>query len=209
MAGTSRGPNDPARRDRIIDAALDVIAEHGAINVTYRKIAQAAGVPLGSLTYYFDDMRHLLTEAFTRLAESMSERYRALLDAARTPEEAGAAVVEIICGDTLGSPRELLLCYELYAFAARNAALRPVMRSWMYASRSALARHFDPTTARTLDALVEGFSIHNSFDPTPTARADIAAAVTAVVAGARHAARTGADGPGTEPAKPAGRSSSP
>ncbi|SEB57926.1 regulatory protein, tetR family [Streptomyces melanosporofaciens] len=54
-----------ARRDQILNAALEVIAEHGAISVTYRKIAAAADVLLGSLTYYFDGMQHLLTEAFT------------------------------------------------------------------------------------------------------------------------------------------------
>ncbi|WP_419999708.1 TetR/AcrR family transcriptional regulator [Streptomyces boninensis] len=182
MTGTSRGPNDPHRRERILDAALDVIAEHGAIKVTYRKIAEAAGVPLGSLTYYFDDMQHLLTAAFTRLAESVSSRYGALLDAAHTPEAAEEAVVEIICGKVWGTDRNLLLSYELYAFAARHPELREVMRSWMGASRRSLARHFDPLTARALDALVEGFSIHNSVDARPTDRAGVAAIVHAVAA---------------------------
>ncbi|MGQ4439854.1 TetR family transcriptional regulator, partial [Streptomyces violaceoruber] len=53
--------------------------------------------------------------------------------------------------------------------------------SWMRASRSSLARHFDPLTARALDALIEGFSIHNSVDLSPTAREDVAAVVSAVV----------------------------
>lgn len=181
MTGTTRGPNDPRRRERILDAALDVIAEHGAIKVTFRRIADAAGVPLGSLTYYFDDMRHLLTEAFTRHAESVSTRYGALLGAARTPEEARDAVVEIICGKVWGTDRNLLLGYELYAFAARHPELREVMRSWMQTSRDQLAQHFDPLTARALDALIEGFSIHNSVDPRPTDRPGVTAIVDAVV----------------------------
>ncbi|GHA70759.1 TetR family transcriptional regulator [Streptomyces tendae] len=180
MAGGSRGPNDPQRRERILDAALDVIAEHGAIKVTFRRIAEAAEVPLGSLTYYFDDMQDLLTSAFTRLAESVSSRYGALLAAARTPEEAREAVVEIICGKVWGTERNLLLSYELYAFAARNPEVREVMWSWMRASRESLARHFDPLTARALDALVEGFSIHNSVDPRSTDRAEVAAVVDAI-----------------------------
>ncbi|MFD5305632.1 TetR/AcrR family transcriptional regulator [Streptomyces rochei] len=181
MTGSTRGPNDPRRRERILDAALDVIAEHGAIKVTYRKIAEAAGVPLGSLTYYFDDMQHLLTAAFTRLAETVSTRYGALLEAARTRQEAEEAVVEIICGKVWGTDRNLLLSYELYAFATRNPEVRAVMRSWMEASRSSLTRHFDPLTARALDALVEGFSIHNSVDLRPTDREEVAVVVRAVV----------------------------
>lgn len=184
MTGSSRGPNDPGRRDRIIDAALDVIAEHGVAGATHRRIAETAGVPLGSMTYYFDGMRNLLVEAFTRLAESMSVRYRARLEAAVTIAEARAAVVEIICGTDRGSPRELILCYELYAFASRNPPVLGVTRSWMNASRTSLSRHFDPRTARALDALVEGLTIHNSMDERPMTRADVAAVVEAVTAGA-------------------------
>ncbi|MFD5316018.1 TetR/AcrR family transcriptional regulator [Streptomyces sp. NPDC127098] len=183
MAGNSRGPNDPGRRDRIVEAALDVIAEHGVTGATQRRVAEAAGVPLGSMTYYFEGRQQLLVEAFTRLAQSMSARYRRLLDAAETVQEARDAVVEIICGPLWGSPRDLVLSYELYAFAARDPALLGVIRSWMRASRAALSRHFDPRTARALDALVEGFSIHNHLDDEPMSREDIAAVVRAVSAG--------------------------
>ncbi|MFJ8867050.1 TetR/AcrR family transcriptional regulator [Streptomyces sp. NPDC102473] len=180
MTGSSRGPNDPGRRGRIIDAALEVIAERGVTGATHRRIAETAGVPLGSMTYYFDGMQELLVEAFTRLAESMSTRYREQLDAAATPREARAAVVEIICGPQRGSTRELLLCYELYAFASRNPALLEITRSWMRASRTSLSKHFDPRTARALDALVEGLTIHNSMDTDPMSREDVAAVVDAV-----------------------------
>ncbi|MFD7968097.1 TetR/AcrR family transcriptional regulator [Streptomyces clavifer] len=180
MSGSSRGPNDPGRRDRIVEAALDVIAEYGVTGATHRRIADAAGVSLGSMTYYFEGRQQLLVEVFTRLAESMSARYREPLEAAGNVEEARAAVVEIICGTHWGSPRELVLSYELYAFASRNPALLDVMRSWMRASRASLSRHFDARTARALDALVEGVSIHNSMDAEPMSRQDVAAVVRAV-----------------------------
>ncbi|GGQ19648.1 TetR/AcrR family transcriptional regulator [Streptomyces mutabilis] len=90
-------------------------------------------------------------------------------------------VIEIICGKVRGTDRNLLLSYELHAFATRNPEVRAVMRSGMQASRDSLARHFDSLTARALDALVEGFSIHNSFDLRPTEREEVAAVVRAVV----------------------------
>lgn len=104
MSGSSRGPNDPGRRDRIVEAALDVIAEYGVTGATHRRIADAAGVSLGSMTYYFEGRQQLLVEVFTRLAESMSARYREPLEATGNVEEARAAVVEIICGTHWGSP---------------------------------------------------------------------------------------------------------
>ncbi|TDC79357.1 TetR/AcrR family transcriptional regulator [Streptomyces hainanensis] len=182
MTRTTGTPNDPTRRDRIIDAALTVIAERGVVGTTHRRVAEAAGVPLGSMTYHFDGMRDLLVAAFTRLAESMSARYRALLDAAETPQQARDAVVEIICGPGLGTPRELLLIYELYAFAERTPPVKDVTRAWMRASRVALSRHFDARTARALDALVEGLTIHNSMDADPMDRRDVAAIVDAISA---------------------------
>ncbi|KND36574.1 TetR/AcrR family transcriptional regulator [Streptomyces acidiscabies] len=174
-------PGTTSRRDLILAAALDVVAEEGAIRVTYRRIAAAAGVPLGSVTYYFDDLNQLLTEAFTRLAETVSAHYRAQLEAARTAEEARDAVVDIMSGTLWTSDRDPLLTFELYAFAARAPELRTVLNSWMRASRDALARHFDPLTARALDALVEGFTLHNFFDDTPIGRDDIAEIVQAVL----------------------------
>ena len=45
---------DPNRRQRIIDACLDVIAERGVAGTSHRIVAEAADVPLGSMTYHFD-----------------------------------------------------------------------------------------------------------------------------------------------------------
>ncbi len=43
----ARRPNDPQRRERILQATLDTIAAHGVHAVTHRKIATCANVPLG------------------------------------------------------------------------------------------------------------------------------------------------------------------
>lgn len=168
---------DPDRRQRIIGAALEVIATHGVSGATHRRIAAAANVPLGSMTYHFEGMEDLLTAAFTQLAQVSSARFHAVLDAATTREEARAAVVAIIVGDVWATPSTLLLSYELYAFAARNPALTAVMQGWMDSSREALGRHFDPLTARALDAMVEGIGIHNSIDRAPLDRAQVEAIV--------------------------------
>ena len=66
-----------SRRDLLIDTALDVIAEHGVAGTTHRRVAAAAGVPLGSTTYYFADLADLLGVAFGRFADQISERFEA------------------------------------------------------------------------------------------------------------------------------------
>jgi hypothetical protein len=75
----SRRPNDPQRRERILQATLETIAQHGIHAVTHRKIATCADVPLGSMTYYFTGIEALLDEAFTCFTQQMSAQYQPFL----------------------------------------------------------------------------------------------------------------------------------
>ncbi|GLY18976.1 TetR family transcriptional regulator [Kineosporia rhizophila] len=168
---------DPERRDRIIDACLDVIAESGVAGTSHRRVAAAADVPLGSMTYHFAGMDELLREAFTRFAQEISNRFEARMATVPDLEGARRAAVELITQDTLQNQRELVLTQELYTLAAREPAFRTITNAWMARSRAALERHFDPLTARLLDALNEGLTLHRALDTEPH---DTAAVVEAV-----------------------------
>ncbi len=164
-AGSRRARrNDPDRRNRIIDTCLDVIAEVGVAGASHRRVADAADVPLGSMTYHFTGMDELLKEVFTRFAGTVADRFEARMAAARNAAEARDAVVAIILDDVFGDPRDLVLTHELYTLSAREPAFRAITASWMARSRAALERHFDPETARILDALIEGLTIHRALD---------------------------------------------
>lgn len=156
--------NDPDRRERIIEACLEVIASSGVAGTSHRKVAARAGVPLGAMTYYFDGMDGLLQEAFARFATSISDKFERRMAAAADIDAARDAVVAIILEDVFSEDRELVLSHELYTLAAREPAYRSITTAWMHRSRSALERHFDPFTARVLDALIEGLTIHRALD---------------------------------------------
>lgn len=173
---------DPDRRDRIIDACLEVVAEHGVAGTTHRKVAVAADVPLGSMTYHFEGMDELLRLAFERFSQSMSQRFENRMAAATTRGEALDAVTAIISDDVFTDDRELVLTHELYTFAARRPEYRTLTRNWMAASRRALERHFDPATARLIDAAIEGLTIHQAFDPAPRTQLDVPAVVRQIAA---------------------------
>jgi len=177
-AGTRSGRrNDPERRERIISACLDVIAESGVAGASHRRIASAAGVPLGSMTYHFAGIDELLHEAFTRFATTVSSRFEERMAAASDPASARAAVVAIILEDVARGNDELVLSHELYTLAAREPAYRALTTAWMRRSRAALERHFDPETARLLDAMIEGVSIHRALDDEPRGIAEVEDAV--------------------------------
>ncbi|MBG0816485.1 TetR/AcrR family transcriptional regulator [Planomonospora sp. ID82291] len=182
MSGPAPAPrrprrHDPGRRDRLIDAALAVIAERGVAATTHREIARAADVPLGSTTYHFASLEEVLIEAFTRHAEAAARLFDERLGAARDREAAIEAVIALIADDLLGSERDLVLAVELYGAAARTPALKAVTQDWMARSRRALERHFDPTTARELDALIEGLVLHSALSTDPMTREQIRHAV--------------------------------
>lgn len=181
-AALARRRHDPGRRRRIIAACLDVIARHGVAGTTHRKVAEAADVPLGSMTYHFDGMRELLHEAFTRFAVTSSEQLEARMAAAKDVEMAKQLIAEAISGVVQGRPRDLVLTHELYALAARDPSFRGIANAWMARSRRVLERHFDPPTARILDALVEGLAIHEALDNQPHDPAIVTTAIDLVTA---------------------------
>lgn len=159
--------HDPHRRDRIIDAALDVIAAEGVAGTSHRRVAAAADVPLGSMTYHFAGMHELLHAAFTRYATSISDRFEERLGAAVSRDDARRAVVELVTADVFESDRDLVLTTELYTLAAREPEYRDITDAWMARSCVALERHFDPVTAHVLDALIEGLTIHRALRTSP------------------------------------------
>ena len=166
MSGTASEARryDPDRRDRIIDACLDVVATVGVAGVSHRKVAEAADVPLGSMTYHFAGMQELLHEAFTRFADQAAARFAQQMSAATDPTSARQALVVAILHHPVQSPRTLVLTQELYTLAARDPSYRGITDTWMRRSREVLGRYFDPVTARLVDALVEGLTLHRALD---------------------------------------------
>ncbi|WP_235830754.1 TetR/AcrR family transcriptional regulator [Arthrobacter cheniae] len=187
-AGSRSGPDgarsrrhDPRRRERLIDTALGVIAEHGVAGTTHRRVAAAADVPLGSMTYHFDGMDDLLHAAFTALAGRTADTFDAALSGAATRDEAGEAVVGLITGTALNAPDTMLASLELYALAARRPQFRTITDAWMARSRDALHAHFDPETALMLDALIEGTTLHRALSLNPMKIGTVRTAVERIV----------------------------
>jgi DNA-binding transcriptional regulator YbjK len=169
---------DPERKSRIVEAAIEVIAEHGVAGTTSRRIAAAADVPLGSLTYHFDGVDDILAQAFRRHAERMSPLYQAHFDDVHDLAGFADAVTALINGEGGGDTRDWAVAYELYLAALRQPALRDVTEEWMRRSRAVLERFVDPVTARGIDALIEGLAMHMILSTATFSRAETRVIVT-------------------------------
>jgi DNA-binding transcriptional regulator YbjK len=174
--------HDPDRKSRIIDAAIDVIADHGVAGTTHRLIATAAGVPLGSLTYHFTSLQDLRRQAFERHAERMSRAYAAHFEQVASIEELTTALAELI--HDAGQERDWAVAYELYLAALRDPELRSVTEVWMRTSRVVLERYLDPPSARVVDALIEGLGMHRQLSTAPATLAQTRDHVVRALAGA-------------------------
>jgi AcrR family transcriptional regulator len=61
------------RRQAFIDAAIEVIAEHGVAGATTRRIAEAADAPLATLHYCFQTKENLMLAAFKAEGEHFAD----------------------------------------------------------------------------------------------------------------------------------------
>ncbi|WP_298802598.1 TetR family transcriptional regulator C-terminal domain-containing protein [uncultured Pseudokineococcus sp.] len=208
---------DPHRRERIVAAALEVLAEHGVAGTTHRRVAAAADVPLGSTTYHFASLADLRAAAYHALSERVSQQYEAALAGARTPAQLVDAVTDLVMGDAGAGAADWSVTYELYLEALKDPALREVTEGWMATSRRVLERVVDPATARGLDALVEGLVMHRLLSTAPMGRDVVREAVRRAVgappddrAPGAAASGGGATAPtATPPETPAGRDGDP
>jgi AcrR family transcriptional regulator len=70
-----------ATRDRLIEAARDVLVAHGHAGTSTRAVADAAGVNLSQVHYHFGGRQGLLIEVFRRENEALLARQNALFSA--------------------------------------------------------------------------------------------------------------------------------
>ena len=123
---------------------IRIVAEVGADAVTHRRVAQEAGLPLASTTYWFDSKEHLLTAALERAADRDISRLRAFLRDAPDDADPLALAVDAIVGsleDTAQSSRSSLVAtYALMLEAARRPAMRAINQRWTEAYLDSLER---------------------------------------------------------------------
>ena len=139
MATAEKATRD--RRQQILDATLRVIGKAGREAVTHRAVAEEAGVPLGSTTYYFDSRDDLLGQALEHVARMEVERHRQLgeeLRKAKTPRQ----LADLLLNELIFEAEDRMAYiaeYELWLEAGRRPELREAAVTWCDAVQLAVA----------------------------------------------------------------------
>lgn len=124
-----RAKRDPEGRKRAIaQAVARLLITEGNQHITHRKVAQEAGVPLGSTTQYFANITELLHAGYEVLAEKIDEDYQVLLRALQEHQGDLDAMVNYLFA-YLDNGEEVRRDMALYSAAVKDPALRSLART--------------------------------------------------------------------------------
>lgn len=177
-------------RQRLLDAAIKLIASGGLQSLSHRALENAAGAARGSTTYHLGTSHQIIEAVLDRLAEldtaAMQDTLRqlALDQLAAGTVDVAAAVRGIVAG-LLDDRDRVIARYTLMIEAARDETLRPTIRRWRDAfvtiPEPLLARLGAPApaeAARDLVALMDGII----FEHLSTGRPGLEERVAATIA---------------------------
>ena len=94
-------------RERIIDAAIDLVAEEGVTKASMAALAQRAGIGRATLYKYFPDVEHALIAHVEREVDECWNRLQATVNQHADPVERLRGCVETLL-DYFASPRHRL-----------------------------------------------------------------------------------------------------
>jgi DNA-binding transcriptional regulator YbjK len=137
------------RKREILVAALRLIASAGVDSVTHRRVAEEAGVVLGSLTYYFDSRDELIREAF-RLYIAEAGAFLLALQREIPPETPAALatlIMEMLRRE-FAEPQMLRAEYEMILYAARDEQVARDFGAYERSLETGLAASLEAMGAR-------------------------------------------------------------
>ncbi|WP_330254202.1 TetR family transcriptional regulator [Nocardia sp. NBC_00565] len=161
------------RRDELISAAIAVIAERGIERVTFRAVADRAGFPASTTSYFFSSVDEVIDAAITRVAETITGNVADLLETARsgemTRDELAESLIELVAGQ---DNDDSVAQFEAYLAVRRRPELAEpvhrIMASIEEAAEKALESFgvADPSIpAKQFLALIDGFTLQEIARP--------------------------------------------
>lgn len=118
-------------RSRILDAALGVLAEGGARELTQPRVAKAAGIRQSHLTYYFPTVNDLLQAVARHSVDALTSSLAR--EGARGPRSFAEAIAQ-----GSADKRRVRVMLGLVAAADRDASLKPRLREFIAELRAML-----------------------------------------------------------------------
>jgi TetR/AcrR family transcriptional regulator, regulator of biofilm formation and stress response len=140
-------PRNSARRLLLLQTTLRLIAEQGIDAVTHRAVAEAAGVSLGSTTYWFASRQEMLREALAHFAHleiaTLHDHLDPILGKRLSRTQLVDRFAALLVPQLQADRWRTVAQYAFLQEAARQPELEPVCREWTGAWRAALTELFE------------------------------------------------------------------
>ena len=201
----------PNRRETLLDAAVQVLGEHGIRALTHRAVDAEAGVAAGSTANYFPTREALLEAIIERVSAMERDRFDEMAAnvCPMTPAELGRSVAGWV-REATGARRALTLSrYAILVEAGHNAKIRRQLaetgsrvNAWFANWLALIGSRDSDRDVHVLGDYLTGLMLHQltipdpGFDPAGT----ITALLESLVQPAGTPARNSAHHGGTEPA---------
>jgi betaine-aldehyde dehydrogenase len=149
---------DDARREQLLEVAIDALADCGLAGSTLAQIAGRADVSPGLIAHYFGDKDGLLEAAFRRLTRRVQAAVRLKLLDTRTPRERVLAIVDAHLAAEEFNPRTANAWLAFWGGVRQAPRLRRVQaayqRRMLSNLRHALQQLMPAAEARQLAAMI-------------------------------------------------------
>lgn len=176
-----RAPRNPeARKRQIIEAAADIIAREGPGKVTNRKVAEQAGVPLGSTTQYFKSVDELRRAGLSEVAQRLARDYDEVFQVVAQGEGTACALAEAI-SDYLSRPDRVLADASLGTAAIGDPEVRDIAARTFEQFLAQCEPYMTADRAKILFAFVEGAVINSCLMGVPYSKELIREAVSLIL----------------------------
>lgn len=109
---------------------IQVVEEHGVRNLTHRRVAERADVPLGSTTYFFDSLDDLMMAGLQLATSRNLAHLRQVADEIRAGEPMDTVLARAGAEIVSTHRARLIAEYELYIEAMHTPSLRDTALRW-------------------------------------------------------------------------------
>jgi betaine-aldehyde dehydrogenase len=124
----ARAEAEDIRRQQLIDATIDTLAEEGFVATTLAEIGSRARVSPGLIAHYFSDKDGLLEATLRNLATRLGRGVSQRLGVARSPRERVQAVIDATLAPEEFEPRTCSVWLAFWGQVIHSERLRRVQR---------------------------------------------------------------------------------
>lgn len=194
-ATTAKGER---RKATLIAAGAELLAEGGFDAVRHRAVAERAGLPLASTTYYFSSLDDLVKAVVEYQSHEELETCKRRLAELPTQQRGVAAVSDLMLEMTLGPKQDtaeadnemIMVRFERLVGTRRRPYLQPVMHHVAADMRAVMLEIFtrsgmtiEPSHLDRLIALADGTVVHALLELEASPRAAAAEVLRSELAG--------------------------